>query len=79
MQGQDRQTEGAAGSSPGDGSQWLTVPAGFVERLRQGAFVAIGAAAHRIDGWCSRVSVVCTRSGFAVLWKTYGRCAGCWT
>src|SRR5580692_10099144 len=49
MQGQDKQAEGAGGSSA-ERLLLVTVPAELVERLRQGAFVAIGAAAHAIDG-----------------------------
>jgi hypothetical protein len=49
MQGQDRQAEGAGGSS-GERLLLVTIPAELVEQLRQGAFVAIGAAAHAIDG-----------------------------
>jgi hypothetical protein len=41
---------GGAGGSSGEGSRWVTVPARSVGRLRQGAFVAIGAAAQAIDG-----------------------------
>jgi hypothetical protein len=40
---------GGAGGPSGEGSRWVTVPAGSVGRLRQGAFVAIGAAAQAID------------------------------
>jgi hypothetical protein len=49
MHGQDRQAEGA-GESSGERLFLVTVPGELVERLRQGAFVAIGAAAHGIDG-----------------------------
>lgn len=49
MQGQDKQAEGAGGSSE-ERLLLVTVPAELVEWLRQGAFVAIGAAAHAIDG-----------------------------
>jgi hypothetical protein len=48
MQDQDRQAEGAAGPS-GERLLLVTVPAELVKRLRQGAFVAIGAAAQAID------------------------------
>jgi TraM recognition site of TraD and TraG len=47
MQGQDKQAEGAGGSSR---ERLVTVPAELVARVRQGAFVAIGAAAQAIDG-----------------------------
>jgi hypothetical protein len=48
MQGQDRQ---AGRDDDGPSSEKLvTVPAELVDQLRQGAFAAIGAAAHAIDG-----------------------------
>ncbi len=48
MQDQDKQT-GQPGDGP-SGERLVTIPAEFVERLRQGAFAAIGAVAHAIDG-----------------------------
>jgi hypothetical protein len=47
MQGQDKQA-GLAGDGPS--GELVTVPAELMDQLRQGAFTAIGAAAHAIDG-----------------------------
>ncbi len=48
MQGQDKQA-GRADDGPSS-EKLVTVPAELVDQLHQGAFAAIGAAAHAIDG-----------------------------
>ena len=48
MQDQDKQARRAGDSESGE--KLVTVPAELMDQLRQGAFAAIGAVAHAIDG-----------------------------